>query len=86
MLSGGLGATFGALFSGVILSRYNAPIGVGGAFGVLGGFIGYNMIKYYGEDECAEIFICEHGSANRKFFRFGYKEAMINFKPSILWN
>ena len=50
ILSGGLGATFGSLLAGLVLARYNVPIATAGCTGILGGFMGYNSIKYYGKN------------------------------------
>jgi len=48
LLAGGLGAIFGGVFAGVVLSRYAASVGTGGGLGVVAGFTGYNSLKDFG--------------------------------------
>jgi len=64
LLAGGLGAVFGGMFAGAVLSRYAASVGTGGGLGVVAGFTGYNSLRDFGEDENRELLL----DANRVFY------------------
>ena len=49
VLSGGIGACFGGILSGIVLAKYNVSLGALGAIGIIGGFLGYNSLKLYGK-------------------------------------